>query len=54
MLEPLRSIVSSVGFEPHGHCFLWTPGLLWLYVVSDSVIALSYYAIPLALILFVP
>jgi signal transduction histidine kinase len=53
MLEPLRSIVSSVGFEPHGHCFLWTPGLLWLYVVSDSVIALSYYAIPLALILFV-
>jgi signal transduction histidine kinase len=53
MLEPLRSIVSSVGFEPHGHCFLWTPGLLWLYVVSDSVIALSYYAIPLALIQFV-
>jgi signal transduction histidine kinase len=53
MLEPLRNIVSSVGFEPHGHCFLWTPGLLWLYVVSDSVIALSYYAIPLALIRFV-
>ena len=52
MLESLLSVLSSTGFEPHGHCFLWTPGLLWLYVVSDSVIALSYYAIPLALIQF--
>ena len=50
MFEPLRSVFSSANFEPHGHCFLWTPGLLWLYVVSDSLIALSYYAIPFGLI----
>jgi two-component system sensor kinase FixL len=52
MFEPLRSVFSSANFEPHGHCFLWTPGLLWLYVVSDSLIALSYYAIPFGLIQF--
>lgn len=34
---------------PHGHCFLWTPDLLWLYVASDSVIAIAYYSIPLGL-----
>ncbi|OYZ68339.1 MAG: hypothetical protein B7X98_02070, partial [Methylophilaceae bacterium 17-43-7] len=38
---------------PHGHCYLWTPVLLWLYVVSDSVIALSYFTIPVALIYLV-
>ncbi|OYZ02797.1 MAG: GGDEF domain-containing protein, partial [Methylophilales bacterium 16-45-7] len=38
---------------PHGHCYLWTPVLLWLYVVSDSVIALSYFTIPLALLYLV-
>lgn len=35
---------------PHGHCYLWTPELLWLNVVSDSVIALAYLSIPLSLI----
>lgn len=40
-------------FMPHGHCYLWTPSLLWLYVASDSVIALSYFTIPLALMYFV-
>lgn len=38
---------------PHGHCFLWTPSLLWGHVVSDSVIAASYYSIPFALWYFV-
>jgi two-component sensor histidine kinase len=40
---------SSEDFTPHGMCFLWQPGILWLRVVSDTVIAFSYYAIPLAL-----
>jgi two-component system NtrC family sensor kinase len=39
----------SVGL-PHGFCFLWNPHLLWLHVVSDSLIALAYFLIPLALI----
>lgn len=37
-------------FMPHGMCYLWKPELLWLHVVSDSVIAVSYFAIPLALL----
>lgn len=40
-------------FMPHGHCYLWTPGLVWLHVISDSLIALPYYSIPLTLFYFV-
>jgi signal transduction histidine kinase len=40
-------------FMPHGHCYLWTPSILWLHVLSDAVIALSYFAIPIALIVLV-
>lgn len=39
-------------FMPHGMCFLWEPPLLWLHVVSDSLIALAYFSIPLALLYF--
>ncbi|HEX3847102.1 MAG TPA: ATP-binding protein [Steroidobacteraceae bacterium] len=45
--------LSSSGFMPHGHCYLWTPSLLWTYVLSDGVIALAYYSIPIALMVFV-
>ena len=44
---------STEGFMPHGHCYLWTPGILWLHVVSDLLIVASYYSIPLALIFFI-
>jgi signal transduction histidine kinase len=40
-------------FVPHGQCLLWDPPLLWLNVVSDSIIAIAYYSIPLLLIYFV-
>lgn len=40
-------------FMPHGQCFLWKPELVWLHTISDSLIALSYYSIPLALSYFV-
>ncbi|XHX79790.1 MAG: ATP-binding protein [Stenomitos frigidus ULC029] len=33
------------GFIPHGHCYLWKPGLVWLHVLSDSFIALAYVSI---------
>jgi PAS domain-containing protein len=39
----------SVGL-PHGFCFLWNPELLWLHVLSDSLIALAYFLIPVAMI----
>ena len=40
-------------FMPHGVCFLWNPGIVWLHAISDSVITVSYYLIPLALAYFV-
>lgn len=40
-------------FMPHGHCFFWRPEILWLHVVSDFIIGLSYYLIPFALFQFV-
>jgi diguanylate cyclase (GGDEF)-like protein/PAS domain S-box-containing protein len=53
MMESLIDLLVPSNFMPHGHCYLWTPKLLWLYVISDSLIALSYFSIPLALIYFV-
>ena len=38
---------------PHGFCIKWTPELLWLYVVSDALIAVAYYSIPITLAYFV-
>jgi len=43
----------SQSFLPHGYCYLWQPGLLWLHLISDSVITLSYYSIPIGLVWFV-
>ncbi|WP_444997268.1 PAS domain S-box protein [Aliikangiella sp. IMCC44359] len=38
---------------PHGHCYLWHPGILWTNLISDLVIAFSYFSIPFALIYIV-
>ncbi|WP_202924919.1 ATP-binding protein [Myxacorys almedinensis] len=40
-----NSLLAVSGFIPHGHCYLWKPGLVWLHVISDSLIALAYVAI---------
>src|SRR5262245_18621172 len=37
---------------PHGFCYLWNPKVVWLHVISDSMITLSYYCIPILLIYF--
>ncbi len=52
-MDQLVELFSGTGFMPHGHCYLWTPTLLWLFVVSDLVITCAYYSIPIALIYFV-
>lgn len=48
----MDDMISATGFMPHGMCFLWTPWLLSLHAVSDSLIALSYFSIPVVLALF--
>jgi signal transduction histidine kinase len=39
----------SVGL-PSGFCFLWNQDLLWLHTLSDSLIALACFLIPIALV----
>jgi hypothetical protein len=46
-------ILDSSMFSPHGICLLWEPELIWLHVVSDALIALAYFSIPVALAIFV-
>lgn len=40
-------------YMPHGMCLLWQPGLMALHIVSDALIALAYFAIPIAILIFV-
>ena len=53
MNEFFHSFFYNGPFMPHGHCYLWAPGLLWLHVVSDALIVFAYYSIPITLIYFV-
>lgn len=53
MSEFWNHLFSLGPFIPHGHCYLWKPGLVWLHVMSDSLIALAYYSIPITLVYFV-
>ena len=52
-MELVKQLFSSSGFMPHGFCYLWNPGLVWLHLISDSLIVASYLSIPITLIYFV-
>ena len=52
-LSDLTALFNSADLAPHGLCLLWRPELIWLHVMSDTVIALSYFSIPFVLALFV-
>jgi C4-dicarboxylate-specific signal transduction histidine kinase len=52
MTEFFSKLLAS-DFMPHGACFLWRTEIVWLHAISDGVIAISYYVIPLALVSFV-
>ena len=43
-------LFGPIGLTPHGFCLLWEPGLIWTYAVSDILIGLAYFSIPLALL----
>ncbi|MGB3756789.1 MAG: response regulator [Rivularia sp. (in: cyanobacteria)] len=53
MFNLLQGLFDTGSFIPHGHCYLWKPALVWLHILSDSLIAISYYFIPIALIYFI-
>ncbi|MDY6900429.1 MAG: PAS domain S-box protein, partial [Cyanobacteriota bacterium] len=43
-------LLATSSLMPHGTCYLWNPKLVGLHLVSDAVIALSYFSIPITLI----
>lgn len=40
-------------FIPHGYCLAWDPTLVSAEVGADALIALAYFSIPLALMVFI-
>lgn len=49
MKDLLVETFLSNNLIPHGYCLSWNPALLWTYVATDSIIAISYFSIPFAL-----
>lgn len=52
-MDFLRQLFGPGDFMPHGFCYQWNAGLIWLHVISDSLIALAYASIPVTLLWFV-
>ena len=52
-MEFFKGLFGQNGFMPHGHCYLWDPGLMRLHLISDFLIATAYFVIPFTLINFV-
>lgn len=52
-MEFFRTLSSPNDFMPHGYCYLWDPGLVWLHVISDFLIALAYFSVPITLVCFI-
>ncbi|MDX2096592.1 MAG: HAMP domain-containing sensor histidine kinase [Leptolyngbyaceae cyanobacterium bins.59] len=53
MVNELSNFFFSQSYIPHGHCYLWQPNLVGLHAISDALIALAYFSIPLLLLYFV-
>ncbi len=52
MQDVIDFLFGATEMVPQGYFFLWNPSLLWLFVISNLVTALSYFSIPLALDFF--
>jgi PAS domain S-box-containing protein len=52
MIDLARGIFDG-GFMPHGYCYQWKPEIVWLHALSDALIAMAYFAIPIILMIFV-
>ncbi|MBZ5538934.1 MAG: two-component sensor histidine kinase [Acidobacteriia bacterium] len=52
-MQFLRNLLSPGPFMPHGFCYLWNWKLVWLHVISDTLVALAYISIPLTLTYFI-
>jgi PAS domain S-box-containing protein len=52
-MDFFRQLFLSGDFQPHGFCYRWNSGLVWLNVLSDALIALAYFTIPFTLLWFI-
>lgn len=48
----MGGLLEYASYMPHGYCLFWQPWLVLLHAGSDALIALSYFAIPVALFAF--
>ncbi|WP_437592664.1 PAS domain-containing sensor histidine kinase [Sorangium sp. So ce1000] len=48
MLESTNGLFSTE-FMPHGHCYFWQPGMVWLQVVTNLAIGCAFLSISLTL-----
>jgi len=52
----MQSLIDLFGLKdliPHVYCLSWSPVLLWLNVVSDLLMTLAFFSIPLMLVYFI-
>jgi hypothetical protein len=49
----LGNLYSPGEFYSHEYCYLWNKALVWLNVVSDALIAITYFAISIILMWFI-
>lgn len=47
----MNEFTVPIEFMPHGHCYFWQPDVLWTQVITNGLIALAYFAIPLCLVI---
>lgn len=50
LLTSFANLLATSSFMPHGMCYLWKPGLVGLHLISNAIIAVSYFSIPITLI----
>ena len=49
MIDELNRLLAANDYLPHGYCISWSPTLVTTYVVSDILIFLSYFSMPVAI-----
>lgn len=52
MIDVIDKLWQQEALSPHGICLLWRPELIWTHAISDLLIGLSYFSIPIALGVF--
>jgi PAS domain S-box-containing protein len=52
LTELAARLFNPAGLTPHGFCLLWQPWLIWINVIANAIVGLSYFCIPLVLVVF--